>query len=165
MRQKASTSICHDIKTLSHAFLIIFITHVKICDPLTATARGSFHLCHFSVCICYVMLRNNRRRRDARIAPGRASKENKPFRAQFDAAREPGENKGSNDGRRRRPIIVDKTCRTSPTPTGNNQPYPPHLRACGNHALTGYCHAARCGAIHASRLRRCPTFVNTLYIF
>ena len=43
------------------------------------------------------------------IAPGRASKENKPFRAQFDAAREAWrENRRPTNGRRRRPIITDR---------------------------------------------------------
>ena len=102
----------------------------------------------------------------ASLAPSRPSKANKPFRARFDVAREAWRKQGierwaskTSDkcrqkyaGRLRRPLaIID--------------PIPHTFARGGNHALTGYCHAARCGAIHASRLRRCPTFVNTLYIF
>ena len=153
MRQKASTSICHDIKTLSHAFLIIFITHVKICDPLTATARGSFHLCHFSVCICYVMLRNNRRRRDARIAPGRASKENKPFRAQFDAASEAWRKQESHQwasetSGRFRSIIIGRLRRPSVNAPVFSRPSRAANAPCGLFASP-----ARPGAITVSLLR------------
>ena len=87
------------------------------------------------------------------VAPSRPSKANKPFRAQFDAAREAWRkhvperwaSKTSFNHRQNMPDVSDAQ-RQSTTIT-------PYLRVDGNYVLTDYCHDARYGAIITPLLR------------